>query len=75
MVVIAGATAVGGGDITLVVESDFEYVVLFDVESVTMGCDKHDTEKIPKKVIIIVFFILVLSCYTTSSKIFMGIIL
>jgi hypothetical protein len=35
--VIAGATAVGGGLITLVVEFDVESEVLRDVESVTIG--------------------------------------
>jgi hypothetical protein len=33
--VIAGATAVGGGDLMVVVDSDV--VLLLDVESVTMG--------------------------------------
>jgi hypothetical protein len=35
--VIAGATAVGGGDLTVVVLLDVESVVLLDVESVTIG--------------------------------------
>jgi hypothetical protein len=36
--VIAGATAVGGGDLTVVVLLEVESVVLLDVESVTIGC-------------------------------------
>jgi hypothetical protein len=38
MTVIAGATAVGGGDFTVVVLFEVESVVLLDVESVTIGC-------------------------------------
>jgi hypothetical protein len=37
IVVTAGATAVGGGDITLFVEFEVDVVVLLLVESVTMG--------------------------------------
>jgi hypothetical protein len=39
--VIAGATAVGGGDLTVVVELEVESVVLLDVESVTIGSTAH----------------------------------
>jgi hypothetical protein len=35
--VTAGATAVGGGDLTVVVLVELESVVLLEVESVTMG--------------------------------------
>jgi hypothetical protein len=38
MDVIFGATAVGGGDLTVVVLLDVESVVLLVVESVTIGC-------------------------------------
>jgi hypothetical protein len=38
MDVMFGATAVGGGDLTVVVLSDVEFVVLLVVESVTMAC-------------------------------------
>ena len=38
MDVMFGATAVGGGDLTVVVLSDVEFVVLLVVESVTIGC-------------------------------------
>jgi hypothetical protein len=37
MTVIAGATAVGGGDLTVVVLFDVDSVVLREVESVTIG--------------------------------------
>jgi hypothetical protein len=37
MDVMFGATAVGGGDLTVVVLSDVEFVVLLVVESVTIG--------------------------------------
>jgi hypothetical protein len=40
MDVIVGATAVGGGDLTVVVLFDVESVVLLDVESVTIGSAK-----------------------------------
>jgi hypothetical protein len=38
MDVMFGATAVGGGDLTVVVLLDVESVVLLVVESVTIGC-------------------------------------
>jgi hypothetical protein len=37
MTVTAGATAVGGGDFTVVVLFEVESVVLLEVESVTIG--------------------------------------
>ena len=37
ILVTAGATAVGGGDFTVVVLLDVESVVLLEVESVTIG--------------------------------------
>jgi hypothetical protein len=37
IIVMAGATAVGGGDLTVVVLLDVESVVLREVESVTIG--------------------------------------
>jgi len=49
--VIAGATAVGGGDITLVVAS----LVLRDVESVTIGCDKIDVQTMPNASMVKIF--------------------
>ena len=43
---MAGATAVGGGDLTVVVDVEFESVVLLDVESVTMGSIAHADDAI-----------------------------
>jgi hypothetical protein len=37
IIVTAGATAVGGGDFTVVVLFDVESVILLEVESVTIG--------------------------------------
>jgi len=37
IIVMAGATAVGGGDLTVVVLFDVDSVVLREVESVTIG--------------------------------------
>jgi hypothetical protein len=55
--VIAGATAVGGGD--LIVVSDVEFVVLREVESVTIGWaiagDKTMTKSTPTSNFLIIF--------------------
>jgi hypothetical protein len=54
---MAGATAVGGGDLTVVV--DVESVVLLAVESVTIGSTAHalvDTTTVNAAIIFLIFF-------------------
>jgi hypothetical protein len=58
IVVIAGATAVGGGD--FIVVSDVEFVVLLFVESVTMGCAIANVEVMTKSAVAVTFLIICL---------------
>jgi hypothetical protein len=55
MDVTAGATAVGGGDLTVV--SLLELVVEFDVDSVTMACANADVAIKARIPLMIMFFI------------------
>jgi len=55
MIVTAGATAVGGGDFTVVVLLDVESVVDLLVESVTIGCASVMDETITKSTAVAIF--------------------
>jgi hypothetical protein len=56
--VIAGATAVGGGDFTVVVLFEVESVVLLLVESVTIGCANVMDEAMIKSTAVAIFLII-----------------
>jgi hypothetical protein len=66
--VIAGATAVGGGDFTVVVESDFDSVKLLDVESVTIGSANDADQAVTIAIATKIFFIIVPCGYCNFKK-------
>jgi hypothetical protein len=68
--VIAGATAVGGGDLTVVVLLLLESVVLLLVESVTIGSIAHALEDkaMTKSTAVAIFLVILLSFYYYSYQ-------
>jgi hypothetical protein len=58
MIVIAGATAVGGGDFTVVVLFEVESVVLLLVESVTMGSAIAEDKVMTKSTAVAIFLVI-----------------
>jgi hypothetical protein len=66
--VIVGATAVGGGDLTVVVDVEVESVVLFDVDSVTIGSANVAEQAATIMIPTIVFFIFMFSPCGSNNK-------
>lgn len=60
---MAGATAVGGGDFTVVVLLDVESVFDLLVESVTIGCAIADDEIITKNTAAAIFLNVIFTSY------------
>ena len=65
---IVGVIADGGGDFTVVVESEYEFTVLLVVESVTIGCAFTEPKYINDNAIKANFFIFTSPLLTFKTK-------
>lgn len=68
IVVIAGATAVGGGDFIVVVLFEVDSVVLLLVESVTIACANAVDVVITKSTVVTIFLYMAFSLKLTLNK-------